>query len=382
MSIINKMLQDLDRRNAIGAGEAQPAHHYVKPVTSGRQGQEWFWRVVALLVLAALVWVGWVAYQLQPRLLATDMAHDTARRVTAAVAKPASAGAPPAPAPSPQEGEPAGATPPLEVETFKLARAIETPIAARVAELPKPQPLPKPPAPKAPVPVAAPSEAPAKAPVAAASIQPAAAAPAAPALTRPTVERQERGRTPAETAEGHFRRAAALLNQARVSEAQAELVAALQADPAHGAARQAHIALLLEHNRVDAAEALLRDGVSLHPHHSAFTLTLGRILAERGQYAAALETVERGTPQPEHHALRGALLQRLGRHAEAVGAYEQAVQNGQQPAGTWTGLAISLEALGRRADAAQAYRHALDARPLPGELRDFAEDRLRALRGG
>ena len=81
----------------------------------------------------------------------------------------------------------------------------------------------------------------------------------------------------------------------------------------------------------------------------------------------------------EFQVLRGAVLQRLGRHAEAVTAYQDALQKSAQPGGTWTGLAISLEALGRHGEAAQAYQRALAAGPMPAQLRDYAEGRIKAL---
>ena len=53
MSIINKMLQDLDRRHAMaGADQAIPPRQ-VRAVEGARPGREWFWRTIAALMLAA-----------------------------------------------------------------------------------------------------------------------------------------------------------------------------------------------------------------------------------------------------------------------------------------------------------------------------------------
>ncbi len=65
MSLINKMLQDLDRRSAMAAPDAAPPRQ-VRAVSGASRGGEWFWRVLALLMGCALAWVGWVAWQLQP----------------------------------------------------------------------------------------------------------------------------------------------------------------------------------------------------------------------------------------------------------------------------------------------------------------------------
>lgn len=350
MSLINKMLQELDRRNAM-AGEAESASQHIKPVGGLRRGgHEWFWRVMAVLVLIAVSWVGWVAYQLQPRILVTEQALRAAERPRAGpvVAPPpqpvATPAAPPTPAP---QVEPA--------ETFKLARSIETPIAE-----PKAKPEPKKAEPKK-------AQAPKPKPEAKKVV---------------SVDKRDRAKPVNEAAEAQFRRAAALLNQGRVSEAEEQLSGALQSDPSHVAARQAYVALLLEQRRMDAAHAQLREAVALHPAQPTFSLALARLYAEQRDYLAALGVMERAgsvAQNADFLALRGAVLQRLGRHAEAVSAYQVLVQSAPHSGATWMGLGISLEALGRPAEAAQAYQRALGAGSLGGEVREYAEARIRAL---
>ena len=95
-------------------------------------------------------------------------------------------------------------------ETFKLARAIETPIAQRKPQAVKPPTLQ---------------------PVAKKVQQPPKAAPEAPkpALTKGTVNKRETTQTVGEAGEAQFQRAAAFLRQGRVSEAEEQLRGALQA---------------------------------------------------------------------------------------------------------------------------------------------------------
>ena len=63
MSLINKMLQDLDRRHAMaGADEAIPPRH-VRAVEGLHAGHEWFWRTIAVLMLAAVACVAWIVIQ-------------------------------------------------------------------------------------------------------------------------------------------------------------------------------------------------------------------------------------------------------------------------------------------------------------------------------
>src|SRR6266850_7596845 len=83
MSVINKVLRELDQRHAIAVSPDLTGPREVRPVRDPSQGHEWFWRIVAALLLAALAWVGWVIYQVQPRRIATDLgmaAGESARR--------------------------------------------------------------------------------------------------------------------------------------------------------------------------------------------------------------------------------------------------------------------------------------------------------------
>ncbi len=346
MSVINKMLQELDRRNAMAGAETVSATRQVKAVTPLPHRDGWLWRILALLVLAAVAWAGWVAYQLRPR---PPLVTEKALQAEAQARKPAAAApAVPAPEPKPQPL-------PQAPETFKLARKIETPVTQRAAAPVKPQAQRK--------------------------AEPANNTAPAPAAPKSIVDKRELGKAK-EPAEAQFRRAAALLNQGRVSEAEEQLVGALKAEPAHQAARQAYIALLLEQQRMDAAESVLRETLETNPAQPAFALALARLYAERRDYATALDVMNRtgpATPNAEFQALRGALLQRLGRHAEAVDAYRRAAESAPQAGSSWAGLAISLEALGRNSEALEAYRHALGAAALNTDVREYAEARLKAL---
>ena len=373
VSVINKMLQDLDRRQALGT-PAEPA--VVRPQAAKAGGHEWFWRVVAVLLAATLAWVAWVAVQLMPRSpVATEAAFQAA---AVAKARPAAKKAAPAPKPpaldQQQQTAVAEATPaqpaaaPVDhpaapaSDALRLALELQTAVVERAPEPARTEPVRKAPAAR--------SE-PAK---------PKAALP--PPAPKASVEKRERTRSAAESAEAQFRRAALLLNHGRVTEAEDQLVAALLVDPSHTAARQAYVALLIEQQRVDVARRVLQDALAADPAQATFALALARIHASQRDYAAALEVMHRAgsvARNADFLALRGAVLQRLSRHGEAVEAYQDAVRGAAQPPATWVGLGISLEALGRRAEAAQAYRRSLASGPMAPETREYAESRAKAL---
>src|SRR6185295_3247667 len=119
MSLINEMLRDLDRRQALAVAEGQLPPGQVTAVGAPPPGRQWFWTIVAFLMVVALAWVGWVAYQIHARpMLATDLAFKAAEERKAR---------PPEPQAAP---EPAKETEPPEL--FRLAQLIETPIAETV----------------------------------------------------------------------------------------------------------------------------------------------------------------------------------------------------------------------------------------------------------
>lgn len=97
---------------------------------------EWFWRFLAVVMLATVGWVLWIIYQINPQPLITSAGFEAAAKARASqgikgkitlVAKPeavASAVEPAKPAPEPKE-------PPVNAERLKFSNSIETPIPER-----------------------------------------------------------------------------------------------------------------------------------------------------------------------------------------------------------------------------------------------------------
>ncbi len=375
MSIINKMLQELDRRHARSAPPGQSLHPEVRAVRATRSTSEWFWRTVAALMLVAAAWTLWVVYQLQPRSIATELAAAAAQTTqqpavaVAALPKPepvaALATAPVVPVAQAEAiaEKPAPEKLAAPIEMLRLALTIDTPLAPRPATQ-----------------VAAPGPADKRPQVAAAPKPRAEPARAAPAR----IEKRERDRSPADRAENHFRRAAQMLERGRVPDAQDALLAALDADPSHQAARQTLVALYIEQGRIEDARRHLQEGLAFNPGYATFAVALARIHVDRGDFNAALEVLDKagaaGRGNPDFHALHGVVLQRLGRHGPAAEAYRLALGAAPQSGAAWIGLAISLEAQGNLPEAAEAFRRGVASGTLAADVRAYAEQRERQLR--
>jgi MSHA biogenesis protein MshN len=354
MSLINKMLQDLDRRNAMA--DASPAPQPVRPIGQPARGRDRFWWIVAALMIGAAGWMGWVAWNIfAPREpLATPAAYAVEKQAKARPRTVEQKLEEPKPEPV------AKAEPQVPVETLRLAHTIDTPFIKPAA---KPERARK-----------------------AAAEGPVAQAPRPQVVLadKPKIERRELVAPASERAEVEFRAAAELLRQGRAAQAEAGFLGALKIDPSHRGARQALVALHLERGQLETARRLLEEGLNIDPSQPDFSVALARILVERKDFAGALAALQASEAaagaHAEHHFLRGTVLQRLGRHQEAADAYRNSLQVQQASARSWIGLGISLEALQHRAEASEAFKRALAAGPADAELRSFAEQRIRALR--
>jgi MSHA biogenesis protein MshN len=194
-------------------------------------------------------------------------------------------------------------------------------------------------------------------------------------------EDREAGLSPQQKAENEYRRALAKLQDARVNDAIASLEQAVALYPRHEAARQTLVGLLLEGGRTAEATRQLALATSLDLRQANMAMLLARLQLENG--GNALETLQRSLPYAEsnadYRAMMAGVLQRANRNKEAVDHYQAAVR--LQPANGvwWMGMGISLQADKRNAEARLAFQRAKDSGSLTPELQTFVERRLQQL---
>jgi MSHA biogenesis protein MshN len=356
MSLINKMLQDLDARGGAQGAAGAPLH--VRPVLHDERRTPLLLAAGALL-LAALVaggYYGWRALQ-RPR---------------AAVA-----GAP---------------TPITPVKTVLLTPASRPPVQAIPVAPPEMQPQPEP--------IAAPDPV-----VKAPRVQLAKADPAGSdkRIARRKQQREEKLRLAAEKkadaaraeppaannrslnaqqrAEAEYRRALSILQEGRTGEAIASLEQVLQIEPHHEAARQTLVGLLIENRRPEEAARQLQQGLGADPRQPALAMLLARLQIERGW--TGIETLQRTLPyatgNAEYHAFLAGALQRQQRHREAAEQYQAALR-AMPNNGVWLmGLGISLQAEKRNPEALEAFQKARAAADLSPDLQAFVDRKLQQL---
>jgi MSHA biogenesis protein MshN len=407
MSLINKMLQDLEARRSEGE------------VVHGLQGQlraaaseprrihpaVWIAIVLAMVMVAMVSWF-WgrqtapasnlqaelplklasnlTAGQTQPKPITPSAAAQNPEKVAAPAAKPAVEilPQPSAPVPNPPVAvaAPAAVPVPTPAAPAPPVVAMATPAVAATPPAPKPQTAtpPQPQAEAAQTPVV-----PVRTAASVRSRQAAAESPAGFDIPA-NVSKQMKDLTPQQRAENEYRRATGLMQQNSNAEAMRALETALQLDPQHMVARQTLVGLLLEGKRNDEAIRKLQDGLVIDKAQPALAMMLARLQVEKGELKPAIETLQRTLPsatdRADYQAFLAALYQRDARHKEAVEHYFAALRKAPQNGLWWMGLGISLQADNRLPDARDAFTRAKAANSLSPELQAFVDQKLTQLR--
>lgn len=355
MSVVNKMLRDLDARR-VGEGERAALPAAVTPLaahqdSSRSRSGSWLAALLAVVVLGIVALSARKSDEPQAPVIQT---RNEAPPVPTPTATPTAA---PTAAPAVTEGF-------LRMADELSVTRSHTPTPPHKAEFPMPQP----PEGKA-----------------VGNIAPRAIAVVMPrvpqAVDESRIDKQVRLPTAAERAEASYRRGLLAQRQGNLDEAAGSYRSALDDQAEHGAARQALAALLIEGKHFDDAEELLRKGAALAPVRLASTLALARLKVERNQTPAALELLQQhaasGERSAEYQGFTGALLNRVGRSSEAVEHYQAAARLAPSEGRWWAGLGIALDAAGRGAEAREAYQKARALPGLPADLAQHVEQRLR-----
>ena len=284
MSLINKMLRDLDQRQA-SVAERAGLSGQVRALPPERRFP---WRPLLLTLSGVMLGaVGvWAWLQSQPSRHA-EQAAPVPPPAPVVMAMP--------PLVVPMPGETVS---PVKVESLHLDPGL------RVVP-PMPVPAVKP-----------------EAEAAVSAQAPAAPVPAA------SIDKQPRAPVAGGTADDEYRLALVAFRQGRSNEALMGFEAALRAEPRHIAARQALLSLLMEQRRWAEAQAVVAEGLTLNAAQPGWAMILARLQVEQGQVAEAQETMARhavhGERSPDYLAFHGLLLEKLGRNEEARAAFLRA----------------------------------------------------------
>ncbi len=377
MSIINKMLQDLDTRNGRPGGEAMAgdAIRSIKPASRWRLGRNTLLAIVGAM-MASVAGAWW----LQQR----DGGIESSRVVVPA---------PPVPVLLANNPPPATSQVPPALPVPEAAIADTAAPATAAVPMPVQQQVP------APVSAAADTVLVATALPRVAALAPSPTASASASIISPdNVEtppppkiaaaspRAAGGKTysPEQVATNLLGEAVKLDQQGHQEEAMVPLQRLLAANPLNVRGRQMLAQLQLDTGHVEQARLLMAEGQRLLPEQSNFTLALARLQVESGDIGGAIHLLEAdrssARDEPQLHAFLAALLLRVERYDEAVQHYLVALRSDPANASWLVGVGVALEGVGKHADAAEAYRRAEGSANLTPEIANFLSERLARLR--
>lgn len=344
MSLINKMLRDLDERQASAAERAGLASQ-VRALPRVRRFPWW----LVLLMLAGVI-VGAAGLWFVNDMQRPQPAAAPVLVVTSVPVAPVTVAMPALVVPMPAE----------EQEAMS-PEADAAGIGALQLDVKLSQPAPIRSAPATPTVVASPKT----------------VVDATPA----TIDKRPRAPPTDDAAEAEYRKAMAAFRQGRSSEALAGLQDALRMNGRHASARQALLSLLMDQRRWPEAQNLAADGLALDAAQPGWAMILARLQVEHGQLADAQETMARhaiyGERSADYQAFHALLLQRLQRPREAVERYRTAAELRPGEGRWWFGLGLALEADQRPQEARAAFQRAGETGNLPPELVAAVVQRLR-----
>jgi MSHA biogenesis protein MshN len=180
-------------------------------------------------------------------------------------------------------------------------------------------------------------------------------------------------------------RIAESLNNEDLDLAQSLLKELLAAEPNNIKARKKLASLLFAQGNYAQSKQLLIQGIKLHPVQSDVRLMLARLYVVQKEPSQALNLLTEFYPsvnnQTEYLAYRAALAQQLKQTQLAKSDYQALTNIESTNAKWWLGLALARDQLGETNKALQAYNKAHSLNQLNSAVNDFMQQRISVLAG-
>lgn len=168
--------------------------------------------------------------------------------------------------------------------------------------------------------------------------------------------------TPEEIANQHISKAQKAQQQGRLTAAEEYWRKALSATPENKEVRKKLAALQFGRNKVSQALTTLEAGFQMSPEDYEFRLLSARILEKEARPAAALSLLKQATPRaenyPEYFQKQALLAQEVGDYQSAARAYERLIEAAPSEGRWYLGKAIAQQNYAPKA-ALSSYQEAL-----------------------
>ena len=198
-----------------------------------------------------------------------------------------------------------------------------------------------------------------------------------------TIKKREKPVSLADKAENAFRRGSIAMEQGNRLVAEREFRNALALNKKHIQAAELLAGVLISSGRNRDGIRVIEGTLKLTPEITRLSNLLARLYVDQGQERdaiAVLEKAQKQNPGSAHlMSFRAALYQRSGRYADAAKAYRDALTVGPNEGKWWVGLGISLEAQKDWPGARTAYEKAQHANLSP-QLAQYAQQRLNVIK--
>lgn len=171
----------------------------------------------------------------------------------------------------------------------------------------------------------------------------------------------------------------------RNKQAISELTNILKENPNFKEARTTLAALYMSMNKLPEADKLVAVGLNSDPDYLPFVELRARLLTAANREKEALALLQSYSPpledNPQFHALMAALYARNNDNAAAGRIYRNLINLDPQNGSWWFGLGIALEKSGQNKSALEAYSRAISEGKLDPESAMYAQSRLQAIGG-
>ncbi|MCL1078240.1 tetratricopeptide repeat protein [Parashewanella spongiae] len=346
MSVINKVLQDLDKRQQ--PHQLENVQILSTPSTQPKQPATWFW-VFGIVIVAAVFTV----YQLYPTLFLStesqtpiqvalekdDTLVDEKQVVAPEVVEPKIV------------SEQAAVPHELEPVTTQNPQASPLPIQQTEKQIDEPEIQPK-------------------------RIQTSIAEEKPQAI----LEIKPVELTPKQLAEKYYKQGESAITQGQVDNAIAHFQRSLSFDNSFHPARKQLAALYFGRKQNNKAMTLLQSAQQQFPQYSEYSLMLAKIDFSNNQYQSAMQRLanipDSDELAPEKWMQLSTISQQQQDHPIAVAAFKKLTVYRPREGRWWLGLGFNLDAQQQYVEARVAYQHALDTHSLSKASIQYIQQRL------
>lgn len=173
------------------------------------------------------------------------------------------------------------------------------------------------------------------------------------------------------------------LNENNIAQASLALEKIIAEYPNDVRTRKQLASLLFSHNSIERAQQILTQGLAISPGDNSMRIMMARLAFKTGDYKSAHATLAQH-PYPELAdvelvSFRAALAERLSQYIDAHKDYKILITREPQNAKWWLGLGVSQDKLKRPQQALASYQYAKDLKQLPSQVNDFVKQRIAVL---